>query len=141
MEQKQENDAVAFDWVADGKQDGTAEVAEDTGKDQVDPAAQAVEGVPGFNPVFTKRQTIARRTLKREAVKEVLYGGAKGGGKSVFGCYWCFLQAVNIIRKCQVEERTHPIRGCEINCVNGHGNVTLLLKGTYYGQTDTAGKT
>ncbi|MBW8015527.1 MAG: response regulator transcription factor, partial [Planctomycetes bacterium] len=25
--------------------------------------------------------------------------------------------------------------GCEINCVNGHRFVNLLLKGTYYGQT------
>ena len=62
--------------------------------------------VPGKgNPVFTKRQTIARRTLKRETVKEVLYGGAKGGGKSVFGCYWCFLQAVDIIRDCNIKRK------------------------------------
>jgi hypothetical protein len=33
------------------------------------------------------------------------------------------------------------VRGCEINCVNGHRNVSLLLKGIDYGQTDTAGKT
>ncbi len=74
-------------------------------------AAQAVkiEDIPDFNPDFTPRQTMALDTLAREDVKEVLYGGAKGGGKSVFGCYWCFLQAVNIIRKCNIQPRTHPI--------------------------------
>ena len=41
-----------------------------------------------------------------------------------------------------VKAAMHPVeRGCEINCVNGHRFVNLLLKGNYYGQTDTTGKT
>ena len=108
------DEAVELDWVADeGAEDvgqgKTAEAAEDAEKEEVDSASQMVEDVPGFEPIFTKRQTMARKTLQRDDVKEVLYGGAKGGGKSVFGCYWCFLQAVDIIRKCNIEPRTHPI--------------------------------
>ncbi|MHC4782970.1 MAG: hypothetical protein ACYTE0_07960, partial [Planctomycetota bacterium] len=62
-----------------------------------------------YRPYLTPRQWLAKETLERDDVKEVLYGGAKGGGKSVFGCYWCLLQALNIIEKCNIEPRTHPI--------------------------------
>jgi len=64
---------------------------------------------PGFSPELTEKQTIARRTLARPDVKEVLYGGAKGGGKSVFGCFWCLGKAIEIIRQCNISERKHPI--------------------------------
>ena len=39
-----------------------------------------------FRSKLTKKQTLAWDALARIDVKEVLYGGAKGGGKSVFGC-------------------------------------------------------
>ncbi|MHC5185012.1 MAG: hypothetical protein ACYSPI_12175 [Planctomycetota bacterium] len=67
------------------------------------------QDVPRFDPILTKRQTMAFDALARVDVKEVLYGGAKGGGKSVFGCYWCFKQASDIIKQCNIEPRTHPI--------------------------------
>ena len=97
------DEAVELDWVADeGAEDvgqgKTAEAAEDAEKEEVDSASQMVEDVPGFEPIFTKRQTMARKTLQRDDVKEVLYGGAKGGGKSVFGCLWCFARAIEITR-------------------------------------------
>ena len=38
-----------------------------------------------------------------------MYGGAKGGGKSVFGCYWSFLQAYELARKYVPEPRKDPI--------------------------------
>lgn len=58
---------------------------------------------------LTAKQTMAWDTLARDDIKEVLYGGAKGGGKSVFGCLWCYGKALEIIRDCQIEERKHPI--------------------------------
>ena len=65
--------------------------------------------LPAFSPEYTEKQTIARRTLARPDVKEVLYGGAKGGGKSVFGCFWCLGKAIEIIKQCNISERKHPI--------------------------------
>jgi len=62
-----------------------------------------------FKPDLTTKQTIAWDTLARDDIKEVLYGGAKGGGKSVFGCVWCFVRALNIIKECNIEPRKHPI--------------------------------
>ncbi len=63
-----------------------------------------------FRPFFTPKQWQADETLALANVKEVLYGGAKGGGKSVFGCLWCFLQALKIIKDCKIwQPRQHPI--------------------------------
>jgi hypothetical protein len=62
-----------------------------------------------YKPLLTKKQRTANRILERPGIKEVLYGGAKGGGKSVFGCIWSFLRACAIIRECGIEDRTHPI--------------------------------
>ena len=62
-----------------------------------------------FKPTLTKKQSIAWDALARGDIKEVLYGGAKGGGKSVFGCMWCFAKALEIINECQIAPRKHPI--------------------------------
>ena len=62
-----------------------------------------------FKPKLTARQTTAFDALSRDDVKEVLYGGAKGGGKSVFGCLWCFQRALEIIKDCAIGPRKHPI--------------------------------
>jgi len=62
-----------------------------------------------FKPKLTAKQTIAWDALARDTVKEVLYGGAKGGGKSVFGCMWCFNKAMEIIEACGIKKRKHPI--------------------------------
>jgi hypothetical protein len=62
-----------------------------------------------FEPYLTRQQTIAWEELEKPEVKEVLYGGAKGGGKSVFGCYWCYKRAIEIINECQIKPREFPI--------------------------------
>ena len=65
--------------------------------------------IADFKPRLTARQTMAFDTLARADVKEVLYGGAKGGGKSVFGCLWCFERSLEIISECSIGPRKHPI--------------------------------
>ena len=52
-----------------------------------------------FTPRLSKRQGVAWETLQDPEVSEVLYGGAKGGGKSVFLVYWMFLECWSIARK------------------------------------------
>ena len=68
-----------------------------------------VPKIADFKPTLTARQTMAFDTLARADVKEVLYGGAKGGGKSVFGCLWCFERSLEIIEECNIGPRKHPI--------------------------------
>lgn len=65
----------------------------------------------GFAPDFSKieKQTIAYNTITLPEIKELLYGGAKGGGKSVFGCYWSYLQAYAIAQKYFPEKPEFPI--------------------------------
>lgn len=54
-----------------------------------------------FAPDFSQieKQSLAYNTLHQPHINELLYGGAKGGGKSVFGCYWSYLQAYEIAQK------------------------------------------
>ena len=40
---------------------------------------KVMDEITEFKPVFTRRQTMAKAALARGDVKEVLYGGAKGG--------------------------------------------------------------
>jgi len=66
-----------------------------------------------------QRQTQAMdaidRLAKEQASKkspqtaEVLYGGAKGGGKSVFGCVWCYNEAIQIIQRFKLQPTKYPI--------------------------------
>lgn len=64
-----------------------------------------------FSPDFSKieKQTIAYNTIRQSCINELLYGGAKGGGKSVFGCYWSYLQAYEIAQKYFPKKPTHPV--------------------------------
>lgn len=47
---------------------------------------------------FTPKQTLALETMDDPKVKELMYGGAKGGGKSVFLVLYAFLQAQRLIQ-------------------------------------------
>ena len=65
-----------------------------------------------FVPDFSKieKQTIAFNTLKQKQIDELLYGGAKGGGKSVFGCYWSYLKAYEIAQRFFADKKpAHPL--------------------------------
>jgi hypothetical protein len=53
---------------------------------------------------FTPKQTQALEELEAPECSELMYGGAKGGGKSVFGCQWSFLQCHRIIQQCKINE-------------------------------------
>jgi PBSX family phage terminase large subunit len=59
---------------------------------------------------LTPKQTQALEVLDTSDVEELLYGGAKGGGKSVFGCYASLINALRIINHCKIEQnQIHPI--------------------------------
>lgn len=58
---------------------------------------------------LSTRQKQALDLLNSNEVKELLYGGAKGGGKSVLGCYWVFFTACDIINKFELPVRKYPI--------------------------------
>jgi len=47
---------------------------------------------------FTPKQTEALEILDDPKVSEVLYGGAKGGGKSVLAVLWAYLECEKLIR-------------------------------------------
>ena len=58
---------------------------------------------------FSKQQTKAYFILEKPEVKYVLYGGAKGGGKSVFFCYWAYMQCLKLIEKFNIPVQKYPI--------------------------------
>jgi hypothetical protein len=51
-----------------------------------------------WTPKFTYRQSLAWNELHKDIVEELLYGGAKYGGKSVFGCLWMYLECYELAR-------------------------------------------
>lgn len=64
---------------------------------------------PTVKFTFTKKQGEAYRALQQPHVEDLLYGGAKGGGKSMFGCMQCFIWAKEIIKKYKIESQKYPI--------------------------------
>lgn len=62
-----------------------------------------------FRPQLSRKQTEAWQTIHRPDVDEMLYGGAKGGAKSIFLCYWSYLEAYEIARRYVPHAREHPI--------------------------------
>jgi hypothetical protein len=57
---------------------------------------------------FSPKQTEALDALQGSDYDELLYGGAKGGGKSVFGCQWAALRATEIIAQCGLRPADDP---------------------------------
>ncbi|MDD5381849.1 MAG: hypothetical protein PHG53_09485 [Phycisphaerae bacterium] len=62
-----------------------------------------------FNPVLSIKQTEAFDALEDLAIDEVLFGGAKYGGKSWFLCVWVFLTACRFIREHNIPQSDHPL--------------------------------
>ena len=48
-------------------------------------------------------------TLKRPDVGELLYGGAKGGGKTTFGCRWIYLNCLDLIKEYDLKPSKQPV--------------------------------
>jgi len=61
-----------------------------------------------FNPDLSYRQTEASDFLEDPEIKELLYGGAKGGGKSHLGCAWVFLESLDIIEQFGLKPSKKP---------------------------------
>ncbi len=57
---------------------------------------------------LSKKQTIALDWLESPGVEELLYGGAKGGGKSVFFCIYALIYAEMVINLCKIKKQEHP---------------------------------
>jgi len=56
-----------------------------------------------------RKQLEAMDLLAQPDVAELLYGGAKGGGKSIFGTVWCFVHAIELINEYDLPVTEHPI--------------------------------
>ena len=63
-----------------------------------------------YNPELSPRQYEALQALELDGVREVLYGGAKGGGKSVFGCIWALKYSLEIIARYALSVSEDPLR-------------------------------
>lgn len=64
---------------------------------------------PEIKILFTDRQLLAYRSLSRNGVDRLLYGGAKGGGKSWFLGVWCFNYAMDVIRRFNLKRTKNPL--------------------------------
>lgn len=62
-----------------------------------------------FNPVLTEKQTIAWDYLEQPDIDEVLFGGAKYGGKSWFECAWSYLFACDFAKKHNIPQSEKPL--------------------------------
>lgn len=61
---------------------------------------------------MSPRQFLAYQSLGDINIDELLYGGAKGGGKSVFGCEYSALKTIDVIKTCNLKpSETPPVVG------------------------------
>ena len=58
---------------------------------------------------YFRRQSQALDILDMPSCDELLFGGAKGGGKSVLGCRWCMREASKIIKEFGLKPTAEPI--------------------------------
>ncbi len=62
-----------------------------------------------FDPILTEKQTIAWDFLEQSDIDEILYGGAKYGGKSWFLCVWSYLFACDFAKKHNIPQSDNPL--------------------------------
>jgi PBSX family phage terminase large subunit len=58
--------------------------------------------------MLSDRQTEAFDALEHDDITALLYGGAKGGGKSYFGCIWMFWKCCELIKKYNLKPTKFP---------------------------------
>ena len=59
---------------------------------------------------LSEKQTEAADFLSQnETAVELLYGGAKYGGKSWFGSLFCYDECIRLIKLCNIKKSAHPI--------------------------------
>ncbi len=63
-----------------------------------------------FAPVYTRRQSLARDALLSPHIKKVMYGGAKGGGKSAFACLYAMRSSIQICKDYNIPRSDDPIQ-------------------------------
>lgn len=61
-----------------------------------------------FNFTLSRKQYNAMLTLAQDDVDELMYGGAKGGGKTVFGCLWSYNQSLKLIKEFDLKPQDDP---------------------------------
>lgn len=57
---------------------------------------------------MSPKQKLALRTVLTPGIEELMYGGAKGGGKSVWGCETSAILAIEVIKLCGLEPSDKP---------------------------------
>lgn len=62
-----------------------------------------------FNPVLTTKQTRAWDFLEKPDIREILFGGAKYGGKSWFLCVWSYSFALSFADKFKIPKSDNPL--------------------------------
>jgi len=55
------------------------------------------------------KQSVADDMLMQDDTESLLYGGAKGGGKSYFGCLWMFQRCLKIIEHFRLPKTKYPL--------------------------------
>lgn len=59
-------------------------------------------------PIKSKKEGLVKWAFSA-IIEELLYGGAKGGGKSVLGCIWAYTYAKWLIKTFGLKRREHPL--------------------------------
>ena len=62
-----------------------------------------------FSPILTQRQSVAWHAIHDSSIVDVMYGGAKGGGKSHFLCVWVFTTAMQIAQQFGLARTGNPL--------------------------------
>lgn len=65
--------------------------------------------IVNFNPILTEKQTMAWDFLEQTYIDEVLFGGAKYGGKSWFLCVWSYLFACKFAKRYKIPQTDNPL--------------------------------
>ena len=70
---------------------------------------EAGRKVVELNCELTPKQSVAWHHLHDDAVSEVLFGGAKGGAKTFFGCVWSYVRCQEIIQQFHLQPTKLPL--------------------------------